>query len=76
MNSQREGGLKYSYTLSLSSIDVGWMVNAKPCTLYAWERDPIPVAQKAGWAPGPICKSVENLVPTGVHSPDCPDRSE
>ena len=28
------------------------MVEATPCPLYPRERDPVPIAQEAGWAPG------------------------
>jgi len=31
-----------------------WVVNAKPRPLYLGERDPVPIVQKAGWAPGPV----------------------
>jgi hypothetical protein len=40
------------------------------------ERNPVTVAQKAGWAPGPVWTGAENLVPTGIRSPDHPVRSE
>jgi len=30
-----------------------WMVNAKPRSLYPWERDPIPIVEEDVWAPGP-----------------------
>jgi hypothetical protein len=35
----------------------------------------IPIVQKAGWAPGPVWTGVENLVPTGIRSPNRPARS-
>jgi hypothetical protein len=28
-----------------------------------WERDPVPILQEAGWAPGPVWNGVENLAP-------------
>jgi hypothetical protein len=31
-----------------------WMVNAKPRSLYPWERDPVPIVEEDVWAPGPI----------------------
>ena len=34
-------------------------------------KDPVPIVQEAGWAPG-----TENLAPTGIRSPDRPARSE
>jgi hypothetical protein len=39
-------------------------------------KDPVPTAQEAGWAPGPVWKSAKNLAPTGIRSPDCPARSQ
>ena len=30
------------------------MVNATPCQLYPRERNPAPIVQEAGWAPGPV----------------------
>ena len=40
------------------------------------EKDPVPVVQEAGWAPGPVWTSAENLTPTGIRSTDLPARSE
>jgi len=28
-------------------------------------KDPVPIVQKAGWAPGPVWIGAENLAPTG-----------
>ena len=28
-------------------------------------NDPVPIVQKAGWAPGPVWTDVENLAPPG-----------
>jgi len=39
-------------------------------------KDPVPIVQEAGWAPGPVWTSVENLAPTRIRSPDRPARSE
>jgi hypothetical protein len=44
--------------------------------LYPRERDPVPIVQEAGWAPGPAWTAAENLAPTGIPSPDRPVRSE
>ena len=40
------------------------------------ERDPVSNVRKAGRAPGPVCKTAENLAPTGIRSPDRPARSQ
>jgi hypothetical protein len=39
-------------------------------------KDPVPIVQEAGWAPGPVWIVAENLAPTGIRSPDLPARSE
>jgi hypothetical protein len=39
-------------------------------------KDPVPIVQGAGWAPGPVLKGAENLAPTGIRSPDLPARGE
>ena len=31
-------------------------------------KDPVPIVQEAGWAPGPVWTGAENLVPTGIRS--------
>ena len=38
-------------------------------------KDPVPIVQKAGWAPGPVWTGAENLAPSGIRSPDRPARS-
>jgi hypothetical protein len=38
-------------------------------------KDPVPIVQEAGWAPGPVCTGGENLASTGIRSPDRPARS-
>ena len=40
-----------------------WVVNATPQPHYPRERDPIPIVQEAGWAPGPVWTGAENLAP-------------
>ena len=39
-------------------------------------KDPVPIVQEAGWAPGPVWIGAENLASTGTRSPDLPARSE
>jgi hypothetical protein len=51
------------------------MVNVTPQPLYPRERDPVPIVQEAGWAPGPVWTGAENFAPTGILSPDRPARS-
>jgi hypothetical protein len=44
--------------------------------LFTPGEDPIPIVQEAGWAPGPVWTGTEILAPTGIRSPDRPERSE
>ena len=39
-------------------------------------KDPVPIVQKAGCAPGPVWMGAENFYPTGIRSLDRPARSE
>ena len=39
-------------------------------------KNPVPIVQEAGWAPGPVWTGTENLAPIGIRSPDCPARSQ
>ena len=67
----------YSYTLSLTSaLELGWVVNCTPRPLFTPGKDPVPIVQEAGWAPGPVWTGAENLAPTGIRSPDRPARSQ
>ena len=40
------------------------------------EKDPVPIVQEDGWAPGPVWTGAENLVPTGIRYPDRPAGSQ
>ena len=44
--------------------------------LFTPGKDPVPIVQEAGWAPGPVWKGAENLAYTGIRSPDRPARSQ
>jgi hypothetical protein len=39
-------------------------------------KEPVPIIQEYGWAPGPVWTGAENLAPTGIRSPDRPARSQ
>jgi hypothetical protein len=39
-------------------------------------RDPVPIVQEAGWAPGPVRTGTENLAPTRIQSLDHPAHSQ
>jgi hypothetical protein len=52
---------RYSSTFYLTSaLDGGWVVNATTRPLYPRERDPVPIVQGAGWAPGSVLTAAEN----------------
>ena len=54
----------------------GWGISVTPRPLFTPGKDPVPIVQEAGWAPGTVWTGVENLAPTGIRSPDCPARSQ
>jgi hypothetical protein len=39
-------------------------------------KDPVPIVQEAGWAPGTVWIGAENFAPNGIRSPDLPVRRE
>jgi hypothetical protein len=45
---------------------MGWEVSVKPRPLSTPGKDPVPIVQEAGWAPGPVWPGAENLAPTGI----------
>ena len=47
-----------------------------PRPLFTPGKDPIPIVQEAGWAPGPVWTGAENLTPTRIRSLDRPVRSQ
>ena len=47
-----------------------------PRPLFTPWKDPVPIAQEAGWAPGLVWTGAENLAPTAIRSPDRPARSQ
>jgi hypothetical protein len=54
----------------------GWGVSVTPLPLFTHGKNPVPVAQEAGWAPGPAWTGAENFAPTGIRFPDRPARSQ
>ena len=66
----------YSSTLpSTSALDGGWWSAPRPGR-FTPGKDPVLIVQEAGWVPGPVWTSAENLALTGIRSPDRPARSE
>jgi hypothetical protein len=47
-----------------------------PRPLFTSGKDPVPIVQEAGWAPGLLWTGAENLAPTRIRSPDRRARSQ
>ena len=54
----------------------GWGVSVTPRLPFTTGKDPVPIVQEAGWAPGPVWTGAENLAPTGILSLDRRGRSQ
>jgi len=54
----------------------GWGVSVTRQPLFTPRKDPVPIVQEAGWAPGPVWTGAESLTPTGIRYPDRPARSQ
>jgi hypothetical protein len=52
----------------------GWGVSVTPRPPFTPVKYRVHIVQEAGWAPGPVWTGTENLAPTGIRSPDRPDR--
>jgi hypothetical protein len=52
------------------------VVSSTPRPFFTLEKDPVPIVQESGWAPGPVWTGAENLAPTRIRSPDRPARSQ
>ena len=71
-----KGEQRYIPILSLTTaLDGGGWSTPRPGR-FAPGKDPVPVVQEAGWAPGPVWTCAENFSSTGIRSPDLPARSE
>jgi hypothetical protein len=54
----------------------GWGVSVTPRSLVSPGKDPVPIVQKAGWAPEPVWRGAENFAPTGIWRPGRPARNQ
>jgi len=54
----------------------GWGVSVTPRPLFTPGKDPIPIVQEAGWAPGSVWPGAGNFASTGIPSPNRPARSQ
>jgi hypothetical protein len=50
----------------------GWGVSVTPRLLFTPGKDPVPIVQEAGWAPGLVWTGAENLARNGITWSDLP----
>ena len=48
-----------------TALEGGEGVSVTPRPLFTSGKDPVPIVQEAGWAPGPVWTGAENLGPPG-----------
>ena len=68
------GGLEVELYPFMTTALEGVSVTPRP--IFTPGKDPVPIVQEAGWAPGPVWTGAENLAPTGIRSPNLPTRSQ
>ena len=52
---------------SFFNLDARWVGWSTPGPgRFTPEKDPIPIVQVVGWAPGPVWTGAENIAPTGI----------
>jgi predicted CoA-binding protein len=51
------------------------VVSGTPWPYFTHGKDPVPIVQEAGWAPGPVWMGGKSC-PTGIRSPDRPAHSQ
>ena len=54
----------------------GWGVSVTPRPFFTTRKDPVPIVQEAGSAPGPVWTGAGNLAPTRIRSSDRSARSQ
>jgi hypothetical protein len=75
----RPEGPEWGRGIALHFLDLGtrrggW---SAPCpSRFTPGKDPVPIVQEVGWAPGLVWTCAKNLAPAGVRSPDRPARSQ
>jgi hypothetical protein len=55
---------RWSRGIALTLDGGGWSV-PRP-SHFTPGKDPVPIVQEAGWAPGPVWTGEENHIPTGI----------
>jgi len=53
-----------------------WGVSVTPRPLFTPRKDPVPIVQETGWAPGLVWTGAEYLASIGIQSPDRPALSQ
>jgi len=53
-----------------------WRVRVTHRPLCSLRKDAVPIAQEAGWAPGPVWTGADNLASNRIRSPDHPARNK
>jgi len=65
------------YLFSFLNLGARWGVWSTPRPgRFTPGKDPVLIVWEAGWAPAPVWTDAENLIPTGIRSPDRQTRSE
>ena len=52
----------------VQSLSACTRVRSTPRPQFTPEKDPVPILQEDGWAPGPVWTGAENLAPTWIRS--------
>jgi hypothetical protein len=71
----QEGLELYPYSFFTSALEAGGWSAPRPGR-FTSGKHPLPIAQEAGWAPGPVWTCEKSRPPTGIRSPDRPARSQ
>ena len=53
----------------------GWVVSSTPRPYFTPGKDPVPIVQEVGWAPGPVWTGGKSR-PIGIRCPDRPSRRQ
>ena len=64
-----------SLSLTSALCGCGWLT-PRPGRFTPRAKDPVPIVQESGWAPGHVWTGAETFAPTGIRSPDCQASSE
>ena len=68
-------GIALPFFVNLGTLDGGGWSTPRPGRFYP-VKNPVPIAQEAGWGSQPVWIGAENLATSGIRSPDLPAFSE